>query len=103
MHSVNLWMKTMTYSISREAFGDLHNIVDYGTQRYGKNSADRYLKALMACFDRIVQHPMMYPSVEMVKEGYRKCICQRETIYFRLIDDRVDIVRIIRWQAYTGE
>jgi len=103
MHSGNLWMKTMTYSLSREALADLHNIVRYGTHRYGKDSAAKYLSALMTCFDRIVLHPMMFPAVDEVKACYRKCVCQRETIYFRLSNDQVDIVRVIRWQAYRGD
>ena len=50
--------------------------------------ADKY-------FDIIAESPYSFESVEFIKEGYRRCVCGSDSIYFKVNDNLVEIMAIV--------
>lgn len=83
------------YRLSNEAKKDLIRIHQYGVEKYGITQADEYFFAFFEQFEIIAQRPFSFESVDYIKDGYRRCVCGVDSIYFRIVDDRVEIMAII--------
>jgi toxin ParE1/3/4 len=83
------------YRLSNEAKEDLIRIYRYGAERFGMAQADRYFNSLFNCFDMIAQQPFSFESVDYIKEGYRRCVCGSDSIYYRMNNDTIEIMAII--------
>ncbi|MEM7484535.1 MAG: type II toxin-antitoxin system RelE/ParE family toxin [Bacteroidota bacterium] len=83
------------YRLSNEAKNDLIRIHQYGIQRFGMQQADNYFNAFFTCFDQIAQRPYSFESVDSIKNGYRRCVCGIDSIYFRIKNDTVEIMAIV--------
>ena len=81
--------------MSNEAKSDLIRIHQYGIQRFGMQQADSYFNAFFAYFDQIAQRPYSFESVDYIKNGYRRCVCGVDSIYFRINKDVVEIMAIV--------
>lgn len=87
-----------SYKLSVEAKEDLRRIYNYGFKNWGEKQADKYYFAFFEAFDLIAKNPLIYPSVEHIREGYRRCICGVDVIYFRIQNSHVEIMTIIGQQ-----
>lgn len=83
------------YRLSKAAKADLIRIHHYGVQRFGMAQADKYFNSFFQYFDIIVQRPYSFESVDFVKEGYRRCVCGSDSIYFRIENGIVEIMAIM--------
>lgn len=83
------------YRLSNEAKKDLIRIHQHGTERFGIKQADAYFIAFFECFDRISVNPFACESVEHIREGYRRCVCGVDTIYYKINGGSVDIMAIV--------
>tara|TARA_R110002073_G_scaffold68404_2_gene170043 strand:+ start:94 stop:399 length:306 start_codon:yes stop_codon:yes gene_type:complete len=83
------------YRLSKEAKQDLARIYWHGYYQFGQTQAGRYLAALLRRFGKISASPFMYPSVDHIREGYRRSICGVDSIFYRLNGDTVEIMRIL--------
>lgn len=83
------------YKLSNEAKADLIRIHHYGVHKFGMAQADKYFEAFFEYFDAIAKSPFSFESVDYIKEGYRRCVCGSESIYYRIKDDIVEIMAII--------
>lgn len=83
------------YRLSNAAKADLIRIHHYGVQRFGMAQADKYFNSFFQYFDIIAQRPYSFESVDFVKEGYRRCVCGSDSIYFRIGNGIVEIMAII--------
>ena len=90
------------YRLSNEAKNDLIRIHQYGFQKFGEIQADIYFNTFFDYFERIAERPMSYESVDYIKEGYRRCVCGPDSIYFRINDSVVEIMAIIGRQDISG-
>ncbi|WKV11837.1 type II toxin-antitoxin system RelE/ParE family toxin [Marivirga harenae] len=90
------------YRLSNEAKNDLIRIHQYGVKRFGEVQADSYFNNFFDCFDMIAKRPFSYESVNYIKEGYRRCVCGVDSIYFRVKDEVVEILAIIGRQDVNG-
>ncbi|MBB3699491.1 type II toxin-antitoxin system RelE/ParE family toxin [Flammeovirga yaeyamensis] len=79
------------YKLSNVAKEDLIRIYRYGVEQFGEKQADKYFNS----FERIAQRPFSYESVDYIKSGYRKCVSGVDSIYFRVINESVEIMTII--------
>ncbi len=86
------------YRLSNAAKEDLIRIHHFGVERFGIAQADRYFDSFFDHFDMIAQWPFSFESVNYIKEGYRKCPCGSDTIYYRMNDGMVEIMAIIGMQ-----
>lgn len=78
-----------TYNLPESAEKDLERIWLYGLQEYGLDQADKYYHALFDRFEEIAINPLSYPSVNHIREGYRRCVCGVDAIYYRIAKGEV--------------
>ncbi len=83
------------YRLSNEAKEDLIRIHHYGVGKFGIMQADKYFNMFFEYFDIIAQRPFSFESVDYIKEGYRRCVCGSDSIYYRINNDMVEIMAII--------
>ena len=83
------------YRLSNEAKNDLVRIHHYGVEKFGISQADKYFYAFFNCFEIIAERPFSFESVDYIKNGYRRCVCGVDSIYFRIENDTVEIMAII--------
>ena len=88
------------YKLNRKAAQDLYGIYEYGLERYGERQADNYYRAFFVRFEQIAQTPYRYPAADHIREGYRRTVCGRDTVYFRIAADGVEIMRVVGRQDF---
>ncbi len=91
------------YKLNEEAKSDLHRIYQRGFERFGEVQADDYYYAFFQRFDQISEQPYLYPAVDHIKAGYRRSVCGADSIYYRLVDGTVEIMRILGRQDVGQE
>ncbi|KOH45403.1 plasmid stabilization protein [Sunxiuqinia dokdonensis] len=64
--------------------------------------ADKYFNTFFDYFDMIAQQPFSFELVDYIKEGYRRCVCGVDSIYYRIENDTVEIMAIIGRQDLNG-
>jgi toxin ParE1/3/4 len=83
------------YKLSNEAKEDLIRIHHYGVKKFGNNQADKYFDSFFEYFDIIAQRPYSFESVNFIKDGYRRCVCGSDSIFYKINDNIVEIMTII--------
>ena len=83
------------YKLSNEAKNDLIRIHQYGVVKFGTTQAEKYFESFFEYFDMISQRPFSFESVDYIKEGYRRCVCGVDSIYYRINDSIVEIMTIV--------
>ena len=77
------------YRLSNVAKEDLIRIHHYGVETFGMPQADKYFDSLFECFDVISKRPLSFESVDHIKQGYRRCVCGSDSIYFKMANDGI--------------
>ena len=83
------------YKLSNVAKDDLIRIHRYGTKRFGIIQADKYFESFFEYFDIIARNPYSFESVDFIKDGYRRCVCGSDSIFYRISEDTVEIMAIV--------
>lgn len=83
------------YRLSNEAKADLIRIHQYGVEKFGIAQADKYFDTFFEYFENISQRPFSFESVDYLKQGYRRCVCGSDSIYYKINDDFVEIMAIV--------
>jgi toxin ParE1/3/4 len=83
------------YKLSNVAKDDLIRIHHYGVIRFGIVQADRYFETFFEYFDLIAKSPESFESVDFIKTGYRRCVCGSDSIFYRVIENNVEIMAIV--------
>ena len=86
------------YRLTAEAKDDLRRIYRRGLQEYGEEKADKYFAAFVDRFETLAEQPRLYPAVDHIRKGYRRSVCGVDSIYYRILDDTVEIMAIIGQQ-----
>jgi toxin ParE1/3/4 len=86
------------YRLSNVAKEDLIRIHHFGVEKFGIVQADKYFDSFFDYFEIIAQRPFSFESVDYIKEGYRRCPCGHDTIYYRINDNMVEIMAIVGMQ-----
>ena len=84
-----------TYRLSNEAEADLIRIHQWGVRNFGEAQADRYYHAFFERFEQLAEQPLLYPAVDNIRKGYRRCVCGTDSIYYRIHGETVEIMAII--------
>ncbi len=90
------------YKLSNVAKEDLIRIHHYGVERFGIAQADKYFDAFFEYFDMIAERPYSFESVDYIRNGYRRCVCGVDSIYYKIDSDIVEIMSIIGRQDING-
>lgn len=83
------------YKLSNEAKDDLIRIHQYRVKKFGIAQADNYFESFFQYFDSIAERPFAFESVNYIKEGYRRCVCGVDSIYYRINENIVEIMAIV--------
>ena len=83
------------YKLTNEAKEDLIQIHQYGVERFGMAQDDKYFDSFFKHFDIIAQQPYSFESVDYIRNGYRRCACGVDSIYYRITNDIVEIMAIV--------
>ncbi|AFY71980.1 plasmid stabilization system (plasmid) [Thalassoporum mexicanum PCC 7367] len=87
-----------SYRLTQAADEDFENIFDYGIDTFGLAQALKYQNNLKQKFADIATNPLLYPAVEHIRPGYRRCVYESHAIYYVFDDLGVLIVRILGQQ-----
>ena len=90
------------YRINEDAKADLQRIYRRGVLEFGEAQADRYFDALFDRFEEIAEQPLQYQAVDDIREGYRRSVCGVDSIYYCIVDNKVEIMRILGQQDIDG-
>ena len=83
------------YRLSNEAKKDLIRIHQYGVEKFGMAQADKYYNSFFEYFDIIAQRPFSFESIDYIRNGYRRCACGSDSIYYRINNGIVEIMAIV--------
>lgn len=83
------------YKLSFEAREDLIRIHQYGIERFGIAQADQYFDSFFEYFDMIANNPFSFQSVDFIKDGYRRCVCGADCIYYRITPNEMEEIMVI--------
>ena len=83
------------YRLSNEAKEDLIRIHQYGIEKFGMAQADKYYNSFFEYFDIIAKQPFSFESIDYIRNGYRRCACGSDSIYYRINDGIVEIMAIV--------
>jgi len=86
------------YKLSYAAKEDLIRIHHFGTEKFGVTQADKYFDSFFDYFEIIAQRPFSFEAVDYIKKGYRRCPCGSDSIYYRINENRVEIMAIVGMQ-----
>jgi len=84
-----------TYELSGPARADLKRLYTYGILSFGEKLADEYYDGLIGRFAQISAMPKLYPAVNYIRDGYRRSVFGSHSIYYKLENDHVIIIRIL--------
>ncbi len=87
-----------SYRLTDEAEADLIRIHQWGVRNHGEAQADRYYNAFFERFEQLAKQPLLYPVVDNIRKGYRRCVCGADSIYYRINGETVEIMAIIGQQ-----
>ena len=83
------------YRLSNVAKEDLIRIHQYGVKKFGMAQADKYYETFFEYFDIIAHQPFSFEAVDYIRSGYRRCPCGSDSIYYRIVDEFVEIMTVI--------
>ena len=85
------------YRLSNAAKEDLIRIHHYGVKKFGIAQADKYFDSFFKYFEIIAQRPFSFEAVDHIKNGYRRCVCGSDSIYYKINENTntVEIMAII--------
>lgn len=88
-------MADSRYHLSEAADADLERLYEWGIDRFGLDAADRYYDGLIARFTEIAAGPLLWQEVRHIRAGYRRSVYGSHSIYYRVQDSGVLIVRVL--------
>lgn len=86
------------YQLFKAAKEDLRRIYEYGVIHYGEQAAETYYRGFFKTFTEIAENPLRFPSVEHIRQGYRRAVYGVDSIYFRVHEQKVEIMAILGGQ-----
>lgn len=86
------------YRLAQRAKDDLIAIAQYGDEHFGVAQSDGYRDQLKQRFSVLAEQPQLYPAVDHIRPGYHRSVCGVHSIYYRIEEQGVEIMRILKHQ-----
>lgn len=86
------------YKLSEVAAEDITQIFEFGIDTFGLNAASNYIEGMTVRLQQLAEHPLQYQAVDDIREGYRRSVYGSHAIYYRISEDCIYIMRILRNQ-----
>ena len=83
------------YELSQEADNDLDEIFDYTAEQFGIDQAIKYLSGFEDVFQSLCNNPKLGRNRNEIRKGLRSISHISHTVFYRIFDDRLRIVRIL--------
>jgi toxin ParE1/3/4 len=80
---------------SPEAVADIDHLWDYYVQAAGRGTADRILREIAKAVAVIDDFPLAGRARDEVRPGLRSLAAAPQIVFYRLKDDRPEIVRVL--------
>jgi toxin ParE1/3/4 len=80
---------------SPEALDDIDRIWDYDVQAAGRVTADKILREVAKAVAVINDFPLAGRARDEIRSGLRSLATAPQTVFYRLKDDRPEIVRVL--------
>ncbi len=84
--------------ISAEADHDLGSLYEEGYRKWGEEQADEYYDALLTHFDVLCDNPYLFRAVEEIRKGYRRSVCGKHSIFYRIVNDTIEIMALVKYE-----
>ena len=87
---------------SPEAQRDLEGIWEYSFNLWGEDQADLYYDELLDRIENLVDNPRLGKSCDDIRPGYRSIQFALHVVYYRLMGEDIDIVRVLHERMMPG-
>lgn len=84
--------------ISAEADQDLGTLYEEGYRKWDEVQADEYYDALLRHFDVLCDNPYLFRAVDEIRKGYRRSVCGKHSIFYRIVDDAVEVMALVKYE-----
>ncbi|MEP7255812.1 MAG: type II toxin-antitoxin system RelE/ParE family toxin [Ferruginibacter sp.] len=85
----------LQYIISKKALTDLEEIWLYTVEKWSVDQANRYYTLIFDEINFICKNIDAGKSMEHVRKGYRASKVKFHLIFYRILNNRVEIIRIL--------
>jgi toxin ParE1/3/4 len=88
-------MKSLPFVISKKAVSDLEEIWLYTVEKWTVEQADRYYNLIFDEINYICKNINAGKSMEHVRKGYRASKVKSHFIFYRILNDTIEVIRIL--------
>ena len=88
-------MKPLPYVLSKKAVADLEGIWLYTVEKWSVNQADRYYNLIVDEINFICKNNNAGKSMEHIRKGYRASKVKSHLIFYRILNNTVEVIRIL--------
>ncbi len=88
-------MKSLPYVISKKALADLDDIWYYTVEKWSVDQANRYYDLIFEEIGYICKRPHSGKSMDDIRKGYRVSKVKSHLIFYKVVNDIVEIIRIL--------
>ena len=88
-------MTQLTYILSKKAISDLEDIWLYTVEKWSATQADRYYNLILDEISFICKDVESGKPMDHVRRGYRASKVKSHLIFYRVVDDVVEVIRIL--------
>ena len=83
------------FVLSPRAQADLDKIWDYSAEAWGDDRTERYIHEVWQAIKSVAKNPRHGSSCDDIRTGYFKYAIGSHFLFYRLIPDGIDVVRIL--------
>ena len=88
-------MKKRSFAISKMAMSDLEEIWLYTVEKWSVEQADRYYNLIFDEINYICTNSNAGKLMEHVRKGYRASKVKSHLIFYRVLDETIQVIRIL--------
>jgi toxin ParE1/3/4 len=93
----------MIYKLTPLALNDLKAIWHYGAKTWGLEQAEAYGEKVIDAFEFLAENPHAGKDMAHIRAGYRRIAVGSHLIFYQVLDDVVQIVRILHKRMDTEQ
>lgn len=87
--------KVSFYELSLAADSDIEEIFNYTEKEFGFTQAVKYISDFEDVFTELIKSPELGRSRNEIKFGLRNIVQESHIIFYRILEDRIRIVRVL--------
>ncbi len=95
-------MKPLPFAISKKAVADLEEIWLYTVEKWSADQADRYYNLIFDEINYICRNTNSGKSMEHVRKGYRASKVKSHFIFYRIVNNTIEVIRILHERMDIG-